>query len=183
MKCKPKIFSLLAVAGMVWLLQGCGGATPHNHQTTMPRFQSVHPEQAVLLQSGEDKTSCSICGMHLPSFYKTNHVLEFASGQVFQFCSIHCLSDAMEHQLDDAQRKSITAIKVVDAATLRWINAKTAHYVIGSNRPGTMSMVSKYAFGSKADAQAFAAQFGGELGGFDAAYDKAAGVFSRKHGH
>ena len=58
-------------------------------------------------------------------------------------------------------------IKVVDTNSLKFIDAKTAHYVIGSDKKGTMSMVSKYAFSNKTDAKAFAKENGGTVGTFE----------------
>jgi hypothetical protein len=58
-------------------------------------------------------------------------------------------------------------IKVVDITTLKFIDASKAFYVVGSSKKGTMSMVSKYAFASKADADAFAKENGGKVLGFE----------------
>ena len=53
--------------------------------------------------------------------------------------------------------------QVVDNTTLKFIDANQAYYVVGSKKPGTMSMVSKYAFGTKSAAEAFAKKFGGKI--------------------
>ena len=47
------------------------------------------------------------------------------------------------------------------------IDASKASYVVGSSKAGTMSMTSKYAFANKADAEAFAKEFGGKVMNFD----------------
>lgn len=181
---------VLAIAGIITQLliacgaqpQGCDGNC--HHSEAHKRFQSVDPKQAVLLEKGEYKASCSVCGMNLPTFYKTNHAVIFKDGKALQFCSIHCLAETIEYRLSDEEKAAIAEIKAVDALSTEMIDAKTAHYVIGSKKPGTMSMVSKYAFKEKADAEAFAKEFGGEVTDFDHAYAKAKEDFaSRKMMH
>ena len=120
------------------------------------RFQAVSPNKATILQEGESKLYCPKCGMTLPMFYKTNHAAD-VDGKTTQFCSIHCLAEAM------ADGGKVTNIKVVDNTTLEFIEVIKAWYVFGSSKPGTMSMTSKYAFGKKSDAEKFAKEFGGKV--------------------
>ncbi len=124
------------------------------------RFQAVSPDKAVILQEGESKMYCPKCGMTLPMFYKTNHAAH-VDGKSEQYCSIHCLAETM------ADGGKVTDLKVVDNTTLKFIDASTATYVFGSSKAGTMSMTSKYAFANKADAEAFAKEFGGKVMNFD----------------
>lgn len=139
------------------------------------RFQSVSADKAVLLQSGKDKASCAICGMHLPTFYKTNHAADTKEGTK-QYCSIHCVVHDNELNKTD-----ISNLRVVDTNSLKMISALEAHYVVGSSKPGTMSRVSKYAFAKKAEAEAFAKAFGGKVMKFYDAYDVAKKDFSNRH--
>ena len=120
------------------------------------RFQAVSPDKAMILQEGESKMYCPTCGMTLPMFYKTNHAAD-VDGKTTQFCSIHCLAETM------AEGAKVTNVKVVDNTTLEFIDVIKAWYVFGSSKPGTMSMTSKYAFGSKSDAQKFAKENGGKV--------------------
>jgi Skp family chaperone for outer membrane proteins len=123
------------------------------------RFQSVPMDKAQLLQTGQGKMFCPSCGMTLPVFYKTNHAVE-SNGTVKQYCSIHCLATNIhKHNLKD--------IKVVDNTSLKFIDANSAWYVVGSTKAGTMSRISKYAFSSKKDAQSFAKKFSGEVKTFE----------------
>jgi copper chaperone NosL len=124
------------------------------------RFQAVSPDKAVILQKGEGKMFCPECGMMLPMFFKTNHAAE-VNGKTEQYCSIHCLTKKMN------EGEKLTGIKAVDNTTLKFIDATKAWYVFGSNKPGTMSMTSKYAFAQKADAEKFAQDFGGKVMNFD----------------
>ncbi len=125
-------------------------------------FQSVPANKAVILQKGENRESCSVCGMKLAMFYKTNHAAHTQGGQTHQYCSIHCLIDEQK-----IKKVLLNDIKVVDTKTLKFIDAKSAFYVVGSKKKGTMSMVSKYAFSKKSDAQNFVKQFGGRILDFE----------------
>lgn len=121
-------------------------------------FQSVSPEKAQLLQSGDAKRYCPNCGMDLVKFYKTSHALS-QEGTTHQYCSLHCLVEANVHA-------DLINAKVVDVTSLAFINAHDATYVIGSSVPGTMTVNSKYAFAKKADAEAFMKEYGGTLADF-----------------
>jgi hypothetical protein len=130
-------------------------------------FQSVSFKDATLLQDGRNKTSGIVCGMNLPQFYKTNHTATL-DGKVRQYCSIHCLcEDLMINKLP------LENIQVVDIKSLKFIDVKSAFYVVGSNKPATMSSVSKYAFKEKSDAVEFVKQNGGEIMDFDQAIEVA----------
>jgi len=135
-------------------------------------FQSVSKGEATLLQEGKAKAFCPECGMTLPMFYKTNHAAT-VDGKVKQYCSIHCV-------VEDAKKGSkLTDIKVVDVNSLKFIDASKAFYVVGSSKKGTMSMVSKYAFASKVNADAFAKENGGEVVDYAAAYKAAESEFAK----
>lgn len=135
-------------------------------------FQSVSKGEATLLQEGKAKPFCPECGMTLPMFYKTNHAAT-VDGKVKQYCSIHCI-------VEDTQKGSkLTDIQVVDVTSLKFISADKASYVLGSAKKGTMTMVSKYAFANKADAEAFAKENGGEVVDYSGAYKAAENDFAK----
>ncbi|MBT8348287.1 MAG: hypothetical protein HKP62_02425 [Sulfurovum sp.] len=136
----------------------------HSGKKMPTRFQAVSADKAVILQEGENKMYCPKCGMTLPMFYKTNHAAH-VDGKSEQFCSIHCLAEAM------AEGGKVTGIKVVDNTTLEFIDVIRSWYVVGSSKPGTMTMTSKYAFGKKDGAEKFAKEFGGKVMTFYAAMD------------
>lgn len=130
----------------------------------MVRFQSVAMDEATLVQTGEHKEACPLCGMKLPMFYKTNHVAT-SNGTVKQYCSLHCLvDDKMNHE------SNLTDMKVVAVDTLKFIDVKDATYVVGSDVKGTMSGISKYAFSGRMSAQRFAQEHQGQIMSFDEAY-------------
>ncbi len=120
-------------------------------------IKSAQTEHAVLLQTGQAKTWCPICGMNLKMFYKTNHALELADGNMHQYCSIRCLAiDLKDHPDQEAHAQ------VVDVKSEQFIAAKEAYYVIGSKVPGTMTRESKLAFRTKKDARQFSKKQGGK---------------------
>lgn len=120
-------------------------------------FRVVDAKLAQILQDGKAKMFCPVCGMTLSMYYRTNHAATMKNG-THQYCSIHCMFE--EAMLGNTTPKNP---QVVDNDTLKFIKSEEAYYVVGSAKPGTMSTVSKYAFGSEKSAQAFAKEFGGEM--------------------
>lgn len=131
-------------------------------------FSKVASSEPVLIQKGEEKLYCPICGMNLKMFYKTSHGVELKDGQTKQYCSIRCLAYDWP-----AIETKVAKILVTDVASETLIDAKKAFYVIGSNVQGTMSMVSKLAFLNEADAQAFVQEYKGEIVPFETAFAQA----------
>ena len=130
-------------------------------------FQSIDLKDGTFVQSGKTKMYCSNCAMSLPKYYKTNHI-----HKNHQYCSLHCLYDASKGEIpDDA--------KVVDAKSLKFIDVKNAYYVVGSDKMGTMTYNSKYAFKEYKDAKAFAKKYGGKIVNFVEAYTVAKDDFSQ----
>jgi len=165
---KKILLTLLALGTMLTFVQ----AEQVKPKKMIKMFQMVPAGQATLLQEGKAKMFCPECGMTLPMFYKTNHAAT-VEGKVKQYCSIHCI-------VEDTQKGSkLTDIKVVDVTTLKFIAVDKASYVVGSAKKGTMTMVSKYAFANKKDAQAFAKANGGEVVDYQSAYKSAEGDFEK----
>lgn len=162
------LISMLFIASSLFAMQsGDAGQKSEVKKKMMKMFQAVPPAKATILQKGKAKMYCPTCGMTLPMWYKTNHAATH-NGHTKQFCSIHCVTE--ENVKNNANLKDI---KVVDVKSLKFIDVKDAHYVVGSKKKGTMTMVSKYAFANKSDAQAFAKKFGGNVTDFDGAYKAA----------
>ena len=131
-------------------------------------FNKMAKGEPELIQKEDVKAYCPICGMSLKMFYKTSHGVVLKDGTMKQYCSMRCL--AADWSSIESQVKKVV---VTDVTSEKLIDAKSAFYVVGSKVPGTMSMVSKLAFASEADAKAFVAENGGEVMGFDAAFAKA----------
>jgi len=152
--------NLLLITALLFLILGCNSEKA-NIKKMPTRFQSVGADQAELLQEGKLKTSCKVCGMNLPKFYKTNHASD-VDGQKQQFCSIHCLASTIN------EGKKIENMQVVNNEDLKFIDVKRAWYVVGSSKAGTMSKTSKYAFAHVTKAKSFAKEFGGKVMNFNA---------------
>ena len=156
-----KVYITIAIA---LLMLGCGPEKKPHVKSAM--FQTVNIQDATLVQTGKDKTSCLRCGMNLVKYYKTSHAAEL-DGKHYQYCSIHCLED---HLGDGVTLKNP---KVVDVDSLKLISVADATYVVGSSKRGTMTRVSKYAFKEKEMAKKFQASYGGDIMDFGGALKKA----------
>jgi len=156
-----KIFTLITLS---LLFLGCGPEKNPNVKSRM--YQSVNENQATLVQTGKDKRYCVKCGMDLVKFYKTSHTSTH-EGTHYQYCSIHCLEDHLGEGI------TLKNPKVVDVVSLKLISVADAHYVVGSEKRGTMSRVSKYAFLNEVDAKKFQAEYGGKIMNFNKAREKA----------
>ena len=124
-------------------------------------YRAVPLKKAILLKDNKEKMYCTVCGMTLHKFYKTNHSAKYNHSNE-QYCSITCMiEDAIINQ------KDLTNFKVVDNVTLKFIKSEDAYFIVGSKKPGTMSMISKYAFSLKKDALKFQKNNGGKLMNFN----------------
>ena len=130
-------------------------------------FQTVHEDDATLVQKGANKLYCPNCGMNLVKFHKTNHVHKHN-----QYCSMHCLVENNKDELP-------SGVKVIDAMNLKLIDASKASYVVGSKKKGTMTMNSKYAFSSEEDVEDFVFEHGGEVVSFKEAFEIAKDDFKQ----
>ena len=131
----------------------------------MDDYRSVPPSKDTIIQDGKNKMYCPVCGMTLPAFYRTNHAATDDKGHTHQYCSIVC---AVEDAVING--KKLDNYKVVDNTTLKFIDSQKAFFVVGSSKPGTMSKVSKYAFGTMEAAEKFADENGGEIINFETLY-------------
>lgn len=128
-------------------------------------FNKMASKKPELVQKGEEKGWCPVCGMSLKGFYKTSHTASTKEGEPMQYCSIRCL--VLDHQ---NRKTDLSNVQVVDVVSEKLILAKDAYYVVGSKVPGTMSKVSKLAFKSEDEAKSFAKKMGGEIKRFDEVY-------------
>lgn len=80
--------------------------------------------------------------------------------------------DAIAFAVLPESARSVAVIYVTDMATVaswedttsgKWIEAKSAHYVIGSRKRGGMGAAEAVPFGNAAAARAFSKTFGGEV--------------------
>ena len=121
-------------------------------------FSKMGDENATILQDGDGKEFCPVCGMKIQNYYKTSHASHLDDGTKTHYCSMRCLI------VDSYERKAnLEDAMVVDANSQKLIPAKSAFYVVGSSVNGTMAKVSKLAFENENEAKEFAKMHGGEI--------------------
>ncbi|MEN6440957.1 MAG: nitrous oxide reductase accessory protein NosL [Syntrophobacter sp.] len=108
--------------------------------------------------------ACKACGMDREQFSSSRVLLEYPDGSQAGLCSIHCAAKEMA-----GAKKSPGVIRVADYNTRELIDAKTASWVLGGKIQGVMTTRAKWAFGTRAAAEAFIERNGGELASFDTA--------------
>jgi nitrous oxide reductase accessory protein NosL len=109
--------------------------------------------------------SCPYCGMDRGKFSFSRMLIVYDDGSEIGTCSIRCAAVDMVNNLDKAPEQMM----VGDYYTDELIDAETATWVIGGNRPGVMSKRAKWAFTKHADAEAFVAENSGDLATFEEA--------------
>lgn len=107
---------------------------------------------------------CPNCGMVRPMWARTWFTFENAEGKS-QACSFHCLADMALKSGEDPQNVQVALY--LDPKKM--ISAKEAFFVVGSKAIGTMTMNSKIALPSKAEAEKFVASCGGKVVGYEEA--------------
>lgn len=131
--------------------------------------QVIH--QAVAMESGDE---CHLCGMLITRFDgpKGEVFRKELGEQVFKFCSTR---DMFSYYLDPENKRNVAQMLVHDMSKMPWgsdsiddkyfIDAKTAWYVIGSEKTGAMGQTLA-SFSQQKDAVAFAKEFGGQVVSF-----------------
>lgn len=115
-------------------------------------------------------TTCALDGMLLQDFAGPKGQIVYEHGERDFFCDTKEMFSLL---LRPEQKKRVVAVFTQDMAKAdwkhpegHWIDAKTAFYVIGSRREGSMGLTIG-AFATEKDAQAFASQYGGQVMPFD----------------
>ena len=114
-----------------------------------------------------EQVYCPLCSMNLKMFWNTHHSLTFADGTRSGYCSLHCAA-----QVYQEKAAAIDHWQVTDFHTKALIDARRAHFLIGSKLPGTMTAVSKLAFGSPEECRRYQTEHGGTIGTLDDALRK-----------
>lgn len=117
------------------------------------------------------ETSCELDGMTLADYPGPKAQIHYADqDKPAFFCDTIELFSML---LADEQVRPTRAIFVQDMGQAdwdspkgHWISAKTAFYVVGSSRQGSMGKTLA-SFAQKADAEKFAKEFGGQVYSFD----------------
>lgn len=135
--------------------------------------QVIH--QAVAIESSDE---CHLCGMLITNFSGPKAelfrkgVTEADGNSVKKFCSTR---DMFSFYLDPENKRNVTTILVHDMSKAPWnapndsyfIDARNAWYVVDSEKMGAMGKTLA-SFSAKADADAFATEFGGSVIDFNA---------------
>ena len=111
------------------------------------------------------QASCKYCGMDRKTFAHSRMLVTYEDGSTMGTCSLHCTAVELALNIDKTPR----SIEVGDFKTKKLIDAEKAFWVIGGSKPGVMTKRAKWAFESKADADAFIKENGGTLATFDEA--------------
>ena len=104
------------------------------------------------------KASCPNCGMVQSMWARTWKTFRLGAA-VQEACSFHCLAD-MTVKADQTPQDMRTALFLQPRGM---VPAAAAWYVVGSSARGTMTMISKAAFASRAAAVDFARKCGGAV--------------------
>ena len=104
-----------------------------------------------------EEESCFYCGMFQSKFEHAWVIITHEDGSSEGFCSIHCAAIDMALHTD----KPIRNLTVGDFDTKKQINANKAHWVIGGDIMGVMTVRAKWAFKEKTRADTFIKTHGG----------------------
>lgn len=111
-----------------------------------------------------ERERCAVCGMYLDLYKRTRFVIYFDDNTSKSTCSLACAA-----KLIDKNRNKVKDIKAADFVTGELMDARKAFYVEGSNVPGVMSYVGRFAFSSRNKALFFKKKHGGRIVSFDEA--------------
>ena len=106
---------------------------------------------------------CRFCAMNRAKFGQSRMLIEYEKNPPVATCSLHCAAVELAVSIE----KNPTSSRVADYNSQELINAETAHWVIGGEKAGVMTMRGKWAFADRTEAQKFAARNGGTIVDFD----------------
>ena len=130
----------------------------------LPACKRAAPQVVVAQEPGND-TVCVLDGMLLKDFPGPKGQIHYVEGTPDFFCDLNELFSAL---LAPEQKRALTAVMVQDMGktdwdhpSANWIDARTAFYVSGSRKRGSMGPTLG-SFSSLPDAEKFAQQEGGK---------------------
>jgi len=114
-----------------------------------------------------ERESCKVCGMWIDQYIRSAAILTYKDGHKEYSCGIACMLRMVE---DEGGIDAFQSVQVHDWISGKLVNAVDAVYVLGSNI--IPDMVPNYiAFANRSEAEAFAKKEGGEIIGFNVAFD------------
>lgn len=126
---------------------------------------AVYAQDMKDMKDIKDHPTCKYCAMDREKYAHSRGLVEYEDGSSFGSCSIYCTAINLTQSFE----KTPKAIYAADYNKKNLIEAEKAFWVIGGDRPGTMTKRAKWAFADKKDAEAFIKEHGGNLGTFDEA--------------
>ena len=103
--------------------------------------------------------SCKYCGMDRKVYAINRMLVTYEDGGQTGVCSLRCAVD----ELNENKGRKVKSLMVADHDTRQLIQAETANWVMGGNKRGVMTVRPKWAFATKAAAQAFIDAHGGAM--------------------
>jgi len=107
----------------------------------------------------ERHRECTYCGMDRKGYGFSRMLVLYQDGTETGVCSIHCAVI----DIGANPGKTVKSYRVADRDTRELIDAETATWVVGGRKRGVMTPRGKWAFATKAAAEAFVREHGGEI--------------------
>ncbi|MDD1622046.1 MAG: nitrous oxide reductase accessory protein NosL [Methylococcaceae bacterium] len=122
---------------------------------------------AASLEAPRKRETCKVCGMYIDEYIKSAAELTYKDGSKAFTCGVACMLREVE---DAGGISAFQSVKVHDWVSGNLVDAETATYVVGSKV--IPDMVPNYiAFANRSEAEAFAVKEGGDVIGFNIAYE------------
>lgn len=118
------------------------------------------------VRAGEERKSCQVCGMWIDLYQRTECELAYNDGKTEHVCGVACMLRVVQEKGVD----SFQSIRVKDWNKGTDLDARNAWYSIGSQLIPDM-IPNFIAFSDRNDAEAFAAEKGGEVISFVSAME------------
>ena len=103
--------------------------------------------------------SCIHCGMDRKAYGFSRMLVQYEDGTSVGVCSLRCVVI----ELDANPKRTVKAILAADRAERTLIDAEKAVWVMGGAKRGVMTSRPKWAFSTKAAADAFIEDYGGAI--------------------
>jgi nitrous oxide reductase accessory protein NosL len=103
--------------------------------------------------------SCIHCGMDRKAYGFSRMLVQYEDGASVGLCSLRCVVV----ELDANPRRTVKAILAADRTERTLIDAEKAVWVMGGVKRGVMTTRPKWAFSTKAAADAFIDDYGGAI--------------------
>ena len=130
----------------------------------LTRFLKVDTDP--LTDEFEKYPRCPYCGMMRMQWSHTRHLIVYDNDTVDGTCSIHCAAISLSLNMDAGPKVIYAGDAGAEGDVKPLADVAQMSYVIDPSKPGTMSMVSKYAYADPAKAEAEAGE-GASIVSFD----------------